>query len=54
MLLRIGCSLTLIDVDGDASLQRLYGEQVPVLIVDGEQVAHGILREADVRKALSG
>ncbi len=43
-----------VDVDADAELLRRYGEQVPVLLVDGEPRDAGRLDEARVAAALAG
>jgi|APCry1669189070_1035195.scaffolds.fasta_scaffold13623_2 hypothetical protein len=40
-----------VDVDGDASLQRLHGHRVPVLAVDGVVLLEGRFTEADLVRA---
>lgn len=40
------------DVDGEPSLQRLYGDRVPVLVVDGVVVLEGRFDEGDVLRVL--
>lgn len=39
------------DVDADPSLQRLYGDRVPVLVVDGLVVLEGCFDELDIMRA---
>lgn len=41
-----------IDVDGDPELRERYGELVPVVVVDGEQVAFWRITADQVRAAL--
>lgn len=41
-----------IDVDGDPQLRERYGELVPVVVVDGEQVAFWRVGPDQVRAAL--
>jgi glutaredoxin len=38
---RYGFTLTTVDVDSDAALVKCYGDQVPVVIVDGQVRFHG-------------
>jgi glutaredoxin len=52
LLRRLGCNAVLIDVDANLDLQNRYGEQVPVVAIDGALVLSGIIREADLRAVL--
>ncbi len=54
LLQRLGYAAALVDVDADPLLQARYGEEVPVLAVDGRAVLSGIIREQAVRAALAG
>jgi glutaredoxin len=54
LLRRLGYEVALIDVDADPTLQARYGEQVPVLVVDGRAVLSGIIGEPALRRALAG
>ena len=56
-LQKLGRSLALppveiVDVDADAELQRRYGVQVPVLLLDGTKVCHFRLDEDELRRLL--
>lgn len=42
----------LVDIDDDERLQRLYNIRVPVVSVDGEVVAEGLVEPAQLRRAL--
>lgn len=42
------------DVDADPSLARLYGDRVPVLVVDGEVILEGRFDESEVFRAVRG
>ncbi|HTE83823.1 MAG TPA: glutaredoxin family protein [Dehalococcoidia bacterium] len=52
LLGRLGCDLTVVDVDAEPALQSRYGDEVPVLVMAGQPVLSGILREEAVRAAL--
>jgi hypothetical protein len=41
-----------IDISGDAELERLYGIEIPVLMVDGKKVAKYRIGEAELLKLL--
>ncbi len=41
-----------VDVDGDPETARLYGDRVPVLVVDGRVVAEGRIDEGELLRAL--
>lgn len=45
-------SVTLVDVDGDADLQRRYHIRVPVVQVDGREVAEGQVSPGQIRAAV--
>lgn len=47
-----GHEVELVDVDGDAELQRAYNIRVPVVEVDGEEVAEGRVAPGVVAAAL--
>lgn len=47
-----GHRVRLVDVDADPSLQRAYNIRVPVVAVDGTEVAEGRLSAGVVRAAL--
>ncbi|MFV0425586.1 MAG: glutaredoxin family protein [Beutenbergiaceae bacterium] len=49
---RAGASWSEIDVDSDPDLQRQYGELVPVVLVDGQQIGYWRIPAADLRAAL--
>lgn len=38
--------------DEDPSLQRVYGERLPVLLIDGKEVASGRIEAAQLRALL--
>jgi hypothetical protein len=44
--------LDIVDVDSDPQLQRRYGVQVPVLLLDGAKVCHFRLDEDELRRLL--
>jgi hypothetical protein len=44
--------LDVVDVDADPQLQRRYGVQVPVLLLDGTKVCHFRLDEEELRRLL--
>jgi len=44
--------LEIVDVDSDTELQRRYGVQVPVLLLDGTKVCHFRLDEEELRRLL--
>lgn len=49
---RRGHTLTVVDVDSDGGLQERFGDRVPVVLRDGEEVLAGRFTERDVRLAL--
>ncbi len=50
----VGRQVVDIDVDTDPQLQRRYGEYVPVVVVDGEQVGYWQIDRNRLRAALAG
>lgn len=53
LLRRLGYRATSVDVDQDPELQARFGDEVPVLVVDGRVVLAGILREREARRVLA-
>jgi glutaredoxin len=51
-LQRLGASFDLLDVDDDPELQRRYDQTVPVLLLDGQELAHAPLSEKTLRLAV--
>lgn len=49
-----GHDVELVDIDADPDLQRAYNVRVPVVEVDGVEVAEGRLAPGVVRTALRG
>ncbi len=49
---RVPVEVQVIDISGDAELERLYGEQVPVLMIDGRKVAKYRIREDELGRRL--
>jgi glutaredoxin len=47
-----GASVRLVDVDADEALVRRYGVRVPVVTVDGDEVAELHLAAGTVRRAV--
>lgn len=54
LLAEFGVRLELLDVDADPGLEARYGERVPVLLHDGDELCHYFLDVARVRACLSG
>ncbi len=52
VLQEFGVSLKEVDVDTDPVLAARYGEQVPVLMLDGRKLAKYHIDAAQVRRAL--
>jgi glutaredoxin len=46
-------ALTEVDISGDAELETLYGEEIPVLLIDGWKIAKYRISEEALRQALS-
>ena len=51
-LQRLGAQFDCIDVDEDATLLRLYDESVPVLLLDGAELARAPFTEKTLRLAV--
>ena len=49
---RRGHALTVVDVDSDTGLRIRFGDRVPVVLVNGEEVLSGRFTAAEVRRAL--
>jgi thiol-disulfide isomerase/thioredoxin len=43
-----------IDISGDPALDKLYGEEIPVLLVDGRKAAKYRISEAELTRMLAG
>lgn len=50
----LGESFTEVDIESSAELVAQFGELVPVIVVDGAQVAHWRVDAEVVRRALTG
>ena len=54
---RVSASLPLaldeIDISGNAELERLYGMEIPVLMIDGKKVAKYRIGESELLRALT-
>lgn len=51
-LQRLGAQFDTIDVDEDAELMQLYNESVPVLLLDGAELARAPFSEKTLRLAV--
>ena len=51
-LARLGVAFDTIDIDRDEALARRYGEAIPVLLLDGRELARAPLSAAALEKAL--
>ena len=51
---RHGISPEIVDIDGDVALERRYREAIPVVEVDGAEVARFVLDAAGLDAALRG
>ena len=49
---RRGHTLAVVDVDTDPALGERFGERVPVVLRDGQEVLAGRFTEREVRRAL--
>ncbi len=47
-----GCHIRRVDVDSDPDLQARYGTRVPVITVEGREVAEGRVEPGTVRQAV--
>lgn len=43
-----------IDIDQSDELTELYGIMIPVVLIDGEEVAFGIINKLDISNRLQG
>jgi glutaredoxin-like protein DUF836 len=54
---RVSASVSLaldeIDISGNAELERLYGMEIPVLLVDGKKVAKYRIGESELLRVLT-
>ncbi len=48
----LGCTLNEIDIEGDAALETRYGQEIPVLLVNGRKAFKYRLTERELRKRL--
>jgi glutaredoxin len=53
MLIRLGAEFETRDIDADPELHARYDEIVPVLAIDGQAIASGIIDEGRARQALN-
>ena len=51
-LRRLGARFECVDIDDEPGLQRLYDEVVPVILLDGAELAHAPLSEKTLRLAV--
>ena len=51
-LRRLGANFDCVDIDAEPDLQRLYDEHVPVLMLDGAELARAPLTEKTLRLAI--
>ena len=49
----IPLSLDEVDISGDAELERLYGLEIPVLMIDGKKVAKYRIAEAELLRIVT-
>ncbi len=49
----VGEAFEEVDVDSDPLLAARYGEEVPVVMVDGRQISYWTVEEARLRAALA-
>jgi glutaredoxin len=52
-LSRLGISFATIDIEMDEALEQRYGEAIPVLLLDGREIARAPLDMASLERALS-
>ena len=43
-----------VDIEGDDALHQRYLERIPVLVLDGEEIADFFVDEADLRRRAAG
>jgi len=49
----IPLSLDEVDISGDAELERLYGLEIPVLLIEGKKVAKYRIAEAELLRIVT-
>ncbi|MEV4317745.1 glutaredoxin family protein [Actinocrispum sp. NPDC049592] len=49
----LGVPWSVVDVDSDPELRAEYGDQVPVILIDGEEHGYWKVEEARLRAALT-
>ena len=50
----LGFTLAEVDITGDDRLHARYLERIPVLVLDGEEIADFFVDEADLRRRVGG
>ncbi len=50
----LSVSVTEVDISGNQELERLYGLEIPVLMVDGRKAAKYRVTEGELRMILEG
>jgi glutaredoxin len=43
-----------VDVSGDPALEQKYGHRIPVVTIDGIEIADGVAGDEELRKKLGG
>jgi len=51
---RFGFELRIIDIEGREELEDRFGERIPVLLHEGEEICHYFLDEAALKRRLAG
>jgi hypothetical protein len=46
--------LTIVDISTDPALERLYGLEIPVLLINGHKAAKYRMGESELRRILEG
>jgi len=47
-------TVTEIDVSSDEALERMYGQEIPVLLIDGRKSAKYRITESELKRTLAG
>ena len=47
-------TVTEIDVSSDEALERMYGQEIPVLLIDGRKSAKYRITESELKRNLTG
>lgn len=50
----LGCTITEVDISGDAGLEARFGNEVPVLLINGRKAFKYRLTPDELRKRLAG